>query len=154
MTYQHKQLGFVTISISIILFLFLLDLMVMSIVFWSDTMPGWATPVIIVGLALAVLFGALMSSMTVRVDKGQLIWHFAFGFWKKTINLAEISLAQQVHNKWWYGWGVKRIRGGWLYNVSGMQAVEVKLENGRLFRLGSDEPEELVAAIERAKAAI
>jgi hypothetical protein len=36
----------------------------------------------------------------------------------------------------------------WLWNVSGYQAVELTLNNGKRFRLGSDEPEALVNALQ------
>jgi hypothetical protein len=40
-----------------------------------------------------------------------------------------------------------------LWNVSGFEAVELDLPGGRRFRVGTDEPAELVAAIARAKGA-
>jgi hypothetical protein len=36
---------------------------------------------------------------------------------------------------------------GWLYNVSGWEAVEVRFKNGKRFRLGSDEAKKLVEII-------
>ncbi len=46
---------------------------------------------------------------------------------------------------WYYGWG---IRGWlwpkmWIYNVSGFDAVEIKLKNGKMYRIGTDEPKKL-----------
>ena len=36
---------------------------------------------------------------------------------------------------------------GWMYNVSGLDAVEIELKGGGRFRIGTDEPDELVRAI-------
>jgi hypothetical protein len=36
---------------------------------------------------------------------------------------------------------------GWLYNVSGFDAVAITLRDGRKFALGTDDPHGLVAAI-------
>ena len=36
---------------------------------------------------------------------------------------------------------------GWLFNVSGVQAVEICLRSGRKYRMGTDEPERLADAI-------
>jgi hypothetical protein len=36
----------------------------------------------------------------------------------------------------------------WLWNVSGMGAVELQLKNGSRFRIGTDEPETLARAVE------
>jgi hypothetical protein len=37
-----------------------------------------------------------------------------------------------------------------LYNVSGMDAVEIHLRSGQHFRIGTDEPELLAAALRMA----
>jgi hypothetical protein len=45
------------------------------------------------------------------------------------------------------GRGIHLTSRGWLYNVSGFQAVEIHLKRGKRFLLGSDEPEKLVMAL-------
>lgn len=40
---------------------------------------------------------------------------------------------------------------GWLFNVSGLDAVELELINNRRFRIGTDEPQRLIAAIQTAR---
>ena len=42
---------------------------------------------------------------------------------------------------------MRLIRDGWLFNISGFDAVEIVLKNGRRYQLGTDEPEELLAAV-------
>jgi hypothetical protein len=39
-----------------------------------------------------------------------------------------------------------------MYNVSGRRAVRLGLRDARIFTIGSDEPDALLAAIERARA--
>ena len=44
-----------------------------------------------------------------------------------------------------------KYNGKWyvpLYNVAGMDAIELKLTNGRVFRIGTDEPDQLLQAIQ------
>ena len=36
---------------------------------------------------------------------------------------------------------------GWLYNVSGMEAVEIALRSGKMLRIGSDEASVLADAL-------
>jgi hypothetical protein len=48
---------------------------------------------------------------------------------------------------------VHRTRRGWLYNVSGLDAVLVRRKDGKCFLVGSDEPRKLKAALERAMTA-
>ena len=54
---------------------------------------------------------------------------------------------RQVRNKWWYGWGIRKIPKGWMYNVWGLDAVELEMESGKVFRIGTDEPDQLLGAL-------
>ena len=47
-------------------------------------------------------------------------------------------------------WGVRWTPGGWLWNISGLDGVELALVSGRRFRIGTDEAEQLAAAIQGA----
>jgi hypothetical protein len=49
------------------------------------------------------------------------------------------------------GWGIRYGVSGKAYNVSGNLGVQLVLQSGRKILLGSQEPEELVLAIEKAK---
>lgn len=107
---------------------------------------AWSSLAIV--LACAVFFG----SLTVEVDRGELRFWFGPGVWRKRIPLSDIAACRTVRNKWWYGWGIRRIPGGWMYNVSGLGAVELELRDGARLRLGSDEAEVLSRRIEMARA--
>ncbi len=52
-----------------------------------------------------------------------------------------------VRNSWWYGWGVRKVPGGWMYNVWGYDAIELELASGKVFRIGTDDPDGLLAAL-------
>ena len=54
-----------------------------------------------------------------------------------------------MRNPWYVGWGIRLGPGYWLWNVSGLSAVELVLADDRRFRVGTDEPEALSRAIER-----
>ncbi len=92
---------------------------------------GWMT-VVIRGATLEVLFGP--------------------GLIRKRIRLDELISAQHVRNRWWYGWGIRRLPEGWLFNVSGLDAIELRLAGGRVYRIGTDQPAELMRAIRAAAA--
>ena len=98
-------------------------------------------------LALALAF---FWKLTVTVDDHALRASFGPGFIYKQIALAEIESAIPVRTKWWEGWGIHLSRSGWLYNVSGWDAVAIRLRNGRQLAIGTDQPEELAAATRRA----
>ena len=88
---------------------------------------------------VVMLFGAL----TVEVDDTTIRLRFGVGLIRKTFSLADVASCRPVRNPGWWGWGIRLIPGGWLYNVSGLDAVELVLKNGKTFRIGTDEPQVL-----------
>ncbi len=103
-------------------------------------------------LLLVTLF--LFASLTVEVNYGSVVCYFGPGLIRKEIKLSDIIDARPVTNSWLAGWGIRWIpRRYMLWNVSGFQAVELTLTNGKRFRIGTDEPDLLVRAIQINKTA-
>jgi len=69
---------------------------------------------------------------------------------RRRSDLNRITSAEALQNHWIYGWGIRWIPNGWMWTVSGLEGVEVALVSGRRFRIGTDEPEQLAAAIQGA----
>lgn len=111
---------------------------------------------LIPGLVASVLAVCLVlfHSLTVRVGGSTLALRYGIGVVRICFRLVDIQHSNCVQNHWYYGWGIKLTPHGWLYNVSGFDAVEIELENGRKYRIGTDEPVVLQAAIESAVAAV
>ena len=103
--------------------------------------------IMIVSACLLIVASWLFSSLTVEVNERELRWHFGPGFWKKKIARAEISKVLPVKTKWWYGWGIRATPYGWLYNVSGLDAVAVSQNSGKIVLIGTDEPDKLAEAL-------
>ena len=100
-----------------------------------------------------VIVGLVAARLTVTVDARSVSTWFGWGWPRRTIALAEIVSAQRVSNSWWYGWGVRKVPGGWMFNTAGYGAVELRFASGAVFRIGTDEPDALLAAIEAARSA-
>jgi len=101
---------------------------------------------------LGVLFGlalglVLFPSLTTEVDDRYVRCYIGFGVIRRRVPLSEISGVSVVRNACLFGWGLRWIPNGWLWNVSGFNAVELRLSNGRRFRIGTDEPEKLHATL-------
>ncbi len=75
---------------------------------------------------------------------------FGPGIIRKRVRLAEIVGCEPVRIRWWYGWGIHLTPFGWLYNVSGLDAVAITLRAGRKFALGTNDPHGLLAALRAA----
>ena len=85
--------------------------------------------------------------LKVRVNGERVKVSFGPGWPRQTFKTHEIIGFRQVRNKWYYGWGVRRAPAGWMYNVWGLDAIELNLANGKKFIIGTNEPEELLAAL-------
>ena len=88
----------------------------------------------------------LFHSLTIEISDRGLRWRFGPGLIRKSVPLAEIVSAEPVRNgpSWGIHWSP---RLGWLYNVSGFDAVLITLRNGNKFALGTDEPQALAARV-------
>ncbi len=110
----------------------------------------------LLGIVSAVLLICLVlfGSLTVSVDAVRVEARFGPGLIRVSFPLAEIDACRVVRNEAWMGWGIHYYGRGWLYNVSGMKAVELQLRDGRECRIGTDEPEALSAAISTHRPAL
>jgi hypothetical protein len=109
-------------------------------------MTGWQA---LTGLLLLLLLVglALYHSLTIEIREGRLVCFFGPGVIRRDFPLEDIVAARHVRNHWYNGFGIRRTASGWMYNVSGLDAVEISLKSGKHFRMGTDRPEEVVKAI-------
>ncbi len=111
-----------------------------------------SSAVLIPGLATSVFFicAYLFHSLTVKVSRDRVTLRFGPGLIRKSFDTINICNAGIVRNPWYYGWGIKLTPHGWLYRVSGFEAVQIELRNGRKYRIGSDQSKDLLEAIRTA----
>jgi hypothetical protein len=100
-------------------------------------------------MTLIVLLLASFTSLTTTIDENYLHIKFGYGAFTKKFALNEITSVKTVKNHWYYGWGIKVWFWPymWIYNISGFNAVEIVLKNGRVYRIGTDVPAELESAL-------
>ncbi len=96
--------------------------------------------------AVLTVVGIMFSRLTVEVDDTAVRLAFGNGWPRKTIQWGEVMSARRVRNRWWYGFGMRKIPGGWMWNVGGLDAVELRMDTGKVFRIGTDDPDGLIAA--------
>ncbi len=139
--YRHRQRGTV-----IVVTMALAALAVVAAI-ESGRLPTPFSALVLVFFACLVLFG----SLTVEVDRTAVSLRFGSGLIRRRFPLAGILAVRTVRNPWYYGWGIRMLSNGWLFNISGLDAVEIELTDGRTHRIGTDEPEALAVAIQQAR---
>ena len=144
-TYRHRQTG-------------TLLLILLGSAAVLTTIALFRTPqrslVILLVLAVLLLSMGLFWALTVEVTADQVLVWFGPGLIHRRFRLDAIRNVRRVRNPWYYGWGVRLTPNGWLFNVSGFDAVELELENNRNFRIGTDDPQQLLAAIQQVSGRI
>jgi len=96
---------------------------------------------------IGLIVGTLFWGLTVEVNKDIIRLSFGFGIIHRSIPRERIATVTQVRNRWWYRLGIKWTPHGWMWNISGLDAVELTYHNGKKFRIGTDEPEALLEAL-------
>ena len=138
--YRHTQVGYLIIAT-------MAAVMVWIGVVLANSGINWAA---IGGLAVIAVALVLFSSLTVVIGEDEVEARFGPGPISKRFKLNDIESCQVVKNHWYHGWGIRLTPHGVLYTVSGLDAVEIKLRTGKKFRIGTDVPQELEAAIRQA----
>jgi len=125
------------------------DLVALAVFAPRDPEALWPL-LMIAGLMVVVL--ALFHSLTVEIVRGELRLRFGIGLIRRRFAIADIQAVRAHRTRWWYGWGIRLTPHGWLFSVSGFDAVGIELDSGKKYLIGTDEPEKLRAAIASAMA--
>jgi protein-S-isoprenylcysteine O-methyltransferase Ste14 len=141
-SYQHTQVGYLMLAV--------LGAGIAGAVY-AAAVTGAGGPLAVAGILAGAFL--LFATLTTRVRDGRVVVSFGPGLIRRRISLDDIREVRVVRNPWYYGWGIRLTPQGWLWNVSGLWAVELELTSGRRFRIGSDEAEALAEALRAAGAA-
>ena len=141
--YKHRQVG------TLILFALGLGVALTATVLILVPPPVGrvVANVVLVSLLLCMF---LFWALNVEVTTNELVVSFGPGVIRRRFRVEDILNARIVRNPWYYGWGIRLTPHGWLFNVSGFDAVELELRNDRKFRIGTDDPQQLLTALQQA----
>ncbi len=150
-SYKHTQIGY----------LMLVVLLAVLVLFaWAQITARAEPPsvdsgtnLLVTGVMALILFSlASFTTLTVSIDENYLRIKFGYGIFRKRFAVSEITSVERVKNHWYYGWGIRLWLWPkmWIYNISGFDAVEITMKNGKVYRIGTDVPEELETAIKQS----
>ena len=149
--YKHTQIGYLMLVVTLAV------LVLFAWVYFTalaeppsvDSGTNFAVSAIMV-LILFIL--ASFATLTASIDENYLRVKFGYGIFARKFALNQIASVQAVKNRWYYGWGIRLWLWPkmWIYNVSGFDAVEITMKNGKVYRIGTDVPEELETAIKQS----
>jgi hypothetical protein len=140
--YRHRQTGLFLI---VVLVVFAAIALVAG---YALVMPG--------AYAIALLFfvtAVAFAQLTIDVDAKGVRWAMTFGFPGSYVPFDRIANVSIIPVSFWYGIGVHLTMRGWVWNVALGRGVQIERRGTLPIVLGTDDPEGLLAAIERARAA-
>lgn len=148
--YKHTQIGYLMICTTLIVLAFFAWLQIMARAEPPSVDSGTNFAMTAI-MALILVILASFSTLTVAIDARLLKIRFGWGIFSKTFRLAEIASVKKVKNHWYYGWGIRLWFWPkmWIFNVSGFDAIELTMKNGKIYRIGTDEPNMLSEALRK-----
>ena len=111
-----------------------------------------ATEIIILSFLLITFLICLLIfyKLTIYVNNSHISFKLGTGLIHKEYPIADIESCSPVKNSFWYGIGIRLTPGGWLYNVSGLYAIELSFKNKKSkIRIGTNKPEEISQTINK-----
>lgn len=147
-TYRHTQVGYLILSITFIVLVFFSWVHILARL-EPPSVDSGANFAITSIMVLILFILASLSTLTVTVDERYLKIRFGWGIYHKKFLLTDIATAKKVKNQWYFGWGIRFWFWPkmWIYNISGFDAIELTMKNGRIYRIGTDDSEKLEVAI-------
>lgn len=150
-SYKHTQIGYLMLVVT---------LATLVLFVWAYSTASAEPPSVDSGsnfaitaiMAFILFLLASFTALTVSIDENYLRIKFGYGIFSRKFALHQIASVQSVKNHWYYGWGIRLWLWPkmWIYNISGFDAIEITLKNGKVYRIGTDVPEELETAIKQS----
>lgn len=149
-SYKHTQFGYLMLIITLVISVFFVFAYITARAEIPSVDSG--TNLLITSLMILIVFVLLsFITLTVSIDRDYVSVKFGYGIFRKKFLINEIISVRRVRNHWYYGWGIRFWLWPkmWIYNISGFDAVEIFMKNGNIYRIGTDNPNELESAINR-----
>jgi hypothetical protein len=150
-TYKHTQISYLMLVVTLAVLVLFAWLQITARAEPPSYNSGTNFAVTAI-MALILFILASFATLTASIDANCLRIKFGYGIFRKKFAMSQIVSAAKVKNHWYYGWGIRLWFWPhmWIFNVSGFDAVEIIMRNGKIYRIGTDAPNELEAAIKQA----
>lgn len=113
----------------------------------AGTKPMTLVPYLIANSTFVIIY-LLFYGMKTTIDEQWIRISYGVGVITKKVKLSDVKDVSVVSNPWYYGWGIRFIPNGMLYNINGSSGVELTFnEKSRILRIGSADASALRIAI-------
>ena len=142
---KYMQFGTLLVAVIVTLTLVFTGMLVETGLTYNSEMYTYASLILIFLISLLLFY-----KLTITISDTHISFKFGIGIIHKSYQISEISSCKPVKNQFIYGWGIRKIGVGWLYNVSGLKAIELRFkDSSKVVRIGTSQPDEVVAVIKK-----
>ena len=142
---KYTQLGTFSVAVMLPILIFLIIMLI--VIGFNDAVPAIILIFCIITIIICLL---IFYKLTINIDDTHVAFRLGAGLVKKKYALKDIAECRPVKNNLLYGIGIRLTSDGWLYNVSGLYAIELTFKNKKSkVRIGTDKPEELSETINK-----
>ena len=142
---KYTQFGTFSVAVMLPILIFLVIMLIITGL--NDPVPAIVMIFVIVSLIVCLL---IFYKLTIDIDDTHVAFKLGIGLVKKKYALKDIAACRPVKNSVLYGIGIHLTSDGWLYNVSGLYALELTFKNKKSkVRIGTDKPEEVAETINK-----
>jgi len=142
-TKKYTQFG--TFTVIVLGSALIICIVIMIIAGFKDLVPIGIMGFVVLILLICLL---IFYKLTITIDNTYIRFSLGTGLIAKKYLISDIQSCKSVSNNPVYGIGIRKIPKGWLYNVSGFKAIEIKFKNSKsIVRIGTDRPDEIAEII-------
>lgn len=140
---KYTQLG--TFSIVVMLSAIIFCTGLLFVTGFDEAMPAIILGFVILTFIICLL---IFYKLTIIIDNTNLTFIMGIGLIRESYALSDIENCTPVRNSAMLGVGIRMTPSGWLFNVSGLSAIELTFKNRKTkIRIGTDKPEEIAAVV-------
>jgi hypothetical protein len=141
----YTQFGTFSVVLMLPILIFLVIMLILT--GFNDPVPSI---ILIFVIAILIICLLIFYKLTIDIDDTHVAFMLGTGLVKKKYALKDIEACRPVKNSFIYGIGIRLTSDGWLYNVSGLYAIELTFTNKKSkVRIGTDKPEEVAETINK-----
>jgi hypothetical protein len=143
-TKKYRQFGTFSVALMLPLTLLFAGLLVRSVFTNGPELIIYAILEITFLICLLIFY-----KLTIKIDRSNVSFTLGIGLVTKSYKISDIKLCKPVTNSVFQGIGIRMLPNGWLYNVSGLKAIELHFHHkNSIVRIGTDKPEEISQIIQ------
>jgi hypothetical protein len=138
-TKKYTQFGTFSVAIMLPLLLLFTGLLIKSGV--TNSPEFYINALLVLTFIICLL---IFYKLTIIVNKTNVSFKLGIGLIGKSYNISNLKSCRPVTNSPFYGIGIRMLPDGWLYNVTGLKAIELQFRNKKsVVRVGTNRPEEI-----------